>query len=54
MSLEWTPEVEDLLADGYNVQYGARSIKHEVSLWSVCAHTHACVFMYGHSEHVCL
>ena len=36
MLLEWTPEVEDLLADGYNVQYGARSIKHEVCVWSAC------------------
>ena len=48
MSLEWTPEVEDLLADGYNVQYGARSIKHEVSLWvavcgHACAHVYSCV-----------
>ena len=36
MLLEWTPEVEDLLADGYNVQYGARSIKHEVCVLCVC------------------
>jgi len=28
--LEWDNEVLDVLADGYDVHYGARSIKHEV------------------------
>ncbi|KAE8628307.1 hypothetical protein XENTR_v10007450 [Xenopus tropicalis] len=30
ITLMWDPEVIDVLADGYNVHYGARSIKHEV------------------------
>lgn len=28
--LTWSPEVLDVLADGYNIRYGARSLKHEV------------------------
>jgi len=28
--LTWDREVLDVLADGYNVKYGARSIQHEV------------------------
>ena len=28
--LTWDREALDMLADGYNVRYGARSIKHEV------------------------
>lgn len=31
IKLSWTTEVLDVLADGYNVKYGARSIHHEVS-----------------------
>lgn len=30
IELKWDPMVLDVLADGYNVYYGARSIKHEV------------------------
>lgn len=30
IELRWDPMVLDVLADGYNVYYGARSIKHEV------------------------
>ncbi|XP_077984760.1 mitochondrial disaggregase-like [Glandiceps talaboti] len=30
MELQWDRQVLDVLADGYNVHYGARSIKHEV------------------------
>ncbi|EPZ35743.1 Chaperonin ClpA/B domain-containing protein [Rozella allomycis CSF55] len=30
MKIEWTPEVKQMLAKGYNIHYGARSIKHEV------------------------
>ena len=31
IDLTWEREALDVLADGYNVKYGARSIKHEVS-----------------------
>jgi ATP-dependent Clp protease ATP-binding subunit ClpB len=31
--LSWDKAVTHLLADGYNVYYGARSIKHEVGSW---------------------
>lgn len=31
IELTWSPEVVDILADGYNIRYGARSLKHEVS-----------------------
>lgn len=34
IELRWDPMVLDVLADGYNVYYGARSIKHEVNLHS--------------------
>ena len=30
ITLLWDREVLDVLADGYNLHYGARSIKHEV------------------------
>jgi len=30
--MSWDREVLDVLADGYDVHYGARSIKHEVRL----------------------
>ncbi|XP_015283009.1 PREDICTED: caseinolytic peptidase B protein homolog [Gekko japonicus] len=30
ITLLWDPEVMDILAEGYNLHYGARSIKHEV------------------------
>ncbi|XP_068241955.1 mitochondrial disaggregase-like isoform X2 [Palaemon carinicauda] len=30
IELKWDPVILDVLADGYNVYYGARSIKHEV------------------------
>ncbi|CAO3629785.1 unnamed protein product [Mucor hiemalis] len=30
ISITWDPEVVDVLADGYNIRYGARSIKYEV------------------------
>ncbi len=30
IQLSWDKEVLDILADGYNVKYGARSIQHEV------------------------
>ena len=30
MKLSWDRDVLDVLADGYDVHYGARSIKHEV------------------------
>jgi ATP-dependent Clp protease ATP-binding subunit ClpB len=30
ITLSWDRAVASLLADGYNVYYGARSIKHEV------------------------
>ena len=30
IQLLWDREVLDILADGYNVKYGARSIQHEV------------------------
>ena len=32
IELSWEREVLDVLADGYNVKYGARSLKHEVTL----------------------
>lgn len=32
ITLLWDREVADVLVDGYNVHYGARSIKHEVSI----------------------
>lgn len=31
--MTWDREVLDVLADGYDVHYGARSIKHEVRLF---------------------
>lgn len=31
ITLLWDREVADVLVEGYNVHYGARSIKHEVS-----------------------
>lgn len=31
IELTWSTEVLDVLADGYNIRYGARSLKHEVS-----------------------
>ena len=34
MELVFDPVVLDVLADGYNVHYGARSIKHEVGVFS--------------------
>lgn len=30
IEISWEREALDVLADGYNVRYGARSIKHEV------------------------
>lgn len=30
IELSWDKEVLDILADGYNIKYGARSIHHEV------------------------
>ena len=30
MNLSWDPKVLDVLADGYNIRYGARSIRDEV------------------------
>lgn len=30
ITMTWEPEVVDVLADGYNIRYGARSIKYEV------------------------
>jgi ATP-dependent Clp protease ATP-binding subunit ClpB len=30
VKLEWNADVVDALAHGYNIHYGARSIKHEV------------------------
>ena len=30
MKLEWDPEVIGKLSEGYNIRYGARSIRHEV------------------------
>ena len=30
IALSWDREALDVLADGYNVRYGARSIQHEV------------------------
>lgn len=33
IELTWSPEVLDVLADGYNIRYGARSLKHEVRKW---------------------
>lgn len=35
ITLLWDREVMDVLADGYNLHYGARSIKHEVKTF-VC------------------
>lgn len=35
ITLLWDREVADVLVDGYNVHYGARSIKHEVSTGSL-------------------
>lgn len=35
IDLTWDRETLDILADGYNVKYGARSIKHEVSQLTV-------------------
>lgn len=32
IKLSWDKEVLDILADGYNVKYGARSIHHEVDV----------------------
>lgn len=32
ITLEWDANVIDVLAGGYNIRYGARSIKHEVRL----------------------
>ena len=31
MKIIWDREVLDVLADGYDIHYGARSIKHEVN-----------------------
>ena len=31
--LTWDREVLDVLSDGYNVKYGARSIQHEVYMY---------------------
>ena len=31
IELTWSTEVLDVLADGYNIRYGARSLKHEVN-----------------------
>ena len=31
MKIMWDREVLDILADGYDLHYGARSIKHEVN-----------------------
>ncbi|XP_042319527.1 caseinolytic peptidase B protein homolog [Sceloporus undulatus] len=33
ITLVWDREVMDVLADGYHLHYGARSIKHEVQCW---------------------
>ena len=35
MQLEWDANVIDVLAAGYNIYYGARSIKHEVHSRSI-------------------
>ena len=49
IELTWSPEVLDVLADGYNIRYGARSLKHEVissachQSRSVCVHACVCV-----------
>lgn len=40
--MSWDREVLDALADGYDVHYGARSIKHEVRLIH-CSRTHTAV-----------
>ncbi len=32
IELDWDRQVLDVLADGYDVHYGARSIKHEASI----------------------
>ena len=33
MELTWDRQVVDVLADGYDVHYGARSIKYEVDMY---------------------
>ena len=32
IDLTWSPKVLDVLADGYNISYGARSLKYEASI----------------------
>lgn len=36
MKIIWDREVLDILADGYDIHYGARSIKHEVNGFMLC------------------
>ncbi len=47
IELDWDRQVLDVLADGYDVHYGARSIKHEASI-TVCPppplHSHPITF----------
>ena len=31
MELTWDREILEILADGYDIHYGARSLKHEVT-----------------------
>lgn len=42
MEIQWTNDVVEKLAEGYNMRYGARSIKHEVerSVINKLAHAH--------------
>ena len=42
ISLSWDRDVLDLLTDGYNVKYGARSIQHEARLCSISLFQHIC------------
>lgn len=43
ITLLWDREVMDVLADGYNLHYGARSIKHEVKPRTEQGHRQPCL-----------
>ena len=49
MEVKFDPVVLDVLADGYNVHYGARSIKHEVGYLGQFAllYNAACSALHG-------
>lgn len=48
VDIVWDADVLDVLADGYNVRYGARSIKHEVNFLPDSFLDGAVYCVYGH------